>query len=211
MLYGSVGIPHRLILFYIKPNILIPQMTQDNCYLLGYIVRTHGTAGNVVIYLDVDYPDDYEDLETVYVEIKGELVPYFVDDINLQKQSNAIVRFEDVDTIAKAQALVGSSLYLPLEELEELDEDEFYYHEIKGFTVVDESKGELGIVREVYSLNGQDLIAMDYQGTEVLIPTANDIVLKADKANKSLLVNLPEGLLEVYLDNSSKNVPDDAD
>ena len=211
MLYGSVGVPHRLILFYTEPKFEIPQMTQDNCYLLGYIVRTHGTAGNVVIYLDVDYPDDYEDLETVYVEIKGELVPYFIEDINLQKQSNAIVTFEDVDTIVKAQALVGSSLYLPLEELSELGEDEFYYHEIKGFKVVDKTLGELGIVREVYSLNGQDLIAMDYQGSEVLIPTANDIVIKADKEAKSLLVNLPEGLLEVYLDNSSESIPDDAD
>lgn len=186
-------------------------MTQDNCYLLGYIVRTHGTAGNVVIYMDVDYPDDYEDLETVYIEIKGELVPYFIDDLNLQKQNNAIVTLEDVDTIAKAQALVGSSLYLPLEDLQPLGDDEFYYHEIKGFKVVDSVKGELGVVREVYSLNGQDLIAMDYQGAEVLIPTANDIVVKADKLNKALLVNLPEGLLEVYLDNSSENTPDDAD
>ncbi|MCE6989347.1 ribosome maturation factor RimM [Dyadobacter sp. CY323] len=188
-------------------------MTQDNCYLLGYIVRTHGTAGNVVIYLDVDYPDDYEDLESVYVEIKGELVPYFIEDINLQKQSNAIVRFEDVNTIEKAQALVGNSLYLPLEDLQELGEEEFYYHEIKGYTVIDQTKGELGIVREVYSLNGQDLIAMDYMGTEVLIPTAVDIVLKADKEKKHLFVNLPEGLLEVYLseDSESENVPDDAD
>ncbi|TLU99350.1 ribosome maturation factor RimM [Dyadobacter luticola] len=188
-------------------------MTQDNCFLLGYIVRTHGTAGNVVIYLDVDYPDDYEDLESIFVEVKGELVPYFVEDINLQKQNNAIVRFEDVDTIAKAQPLVGNSLYLPLEELAELDEHEFYYHDIKGFTVVDEVKGELGIVQEVYSLNGQDLIAMEYEGAEVLIPTAVDIVLKADKENKKLMVNLPEGLLEVYLSSETdpENAPDDAD
>ncbi|CAG5068310.1 Ribosome maturation factor RimM [Dyadobacter sp. CECT 9623] len=187
-------------------------MTQDNCFLLGYIVRTHGTAGNVVIFLDVDYPDDYDGLESVYVEIKGELVPYFIQDINLQKQSNAIVSFEDVDTMAKAQALVGSSLYLPLENLEPLGEEDFYYHEIKGYTVVDQTIGELGIIREVYSLNGQDLIAMDYQGTEILIPTAVEIVLKADKLNKQLLVNLPEGLLDVYLDkDSAANTPDDAD
>lgn len=108
-------------------------MTQENCYLLGYIVRTHGTSGNVVIYLDVDYPDDYEDLESVFVEIKGELVPYFIESLNLQKQSNAIVTFEDINTIEKAQALVGSSLYLPLESLEELDGDAFYYHDIRGF------------------------------------------------------------------------------
>ncbi|SKB93138.1 ribosome maturation factor RimM [Dyadobacter psychrophilus] len=187
-------------------------MTQDNCYLLGYIVRTHGTTGNVVIFLDVDYPEDYEDLDAIYVEIKGELVPYFVENFNLQKQANAIVKFEDVNTIEKAQALVGSSLYLSLDELEELSNEEFYYHEIKGFTVVDQTMGALGVVREVYSLNGQDLIAMDYQGVEVLIPTAADIVLKADKENKQLMVSLPEGLLEVYLDNSdSENTPDDAD
>ena len=68
----------------------------------------------------------------------------------------------------------------------------------------------LGIVKEVYALNGQDLIAMDYKGVEVLIPTSEEIVSKADKGKKELYVSLPEGLLEVYLDNSP-NTPDDAD
>jgi 16S rRNA processing protein RimM len=185
-------------------------LTQDSCYLLGYIVRTHGTGGNVVIFLDVDDPDDYDGLDSVYVEIKGDLVPYFISSFNIQKQGNAIVTFEDVDTIEKAQALVGSSLYLSLDELEELGDERFYYHEIKGFVVVDEVMGVLGIVKEVYSLNGQDLIAMDYKNVEVLIPTVHDIVLKADKENKQLLVQLPEGLLDVYLDNSTVT-PDDAD
>ena len=183
-------------------------MTQDNCYLLGYIVRTHGTSGNVVIFLDVDYPEDYEDLDAVYVEIRGELVPYFISNFNLQKQANAIVSFEDVNTIEKGQALVGSSLYLSLDELDELGEEEFYYHEIKGYTVVDETKGELGIVREVYSLNGQDLIAMDYQGKEVLIPINSDIVRTVDRANQKLNVALPDGLLEIYMEEDSKDKPE---
>lgn len=186
-------------------------MTQDNCYLLGYIVRTHGTSGNVMIYLDVNDPSDYEELDAVFVEIKGELVPYFIEDFNLQKQNNAIVTFEDVNTIEKAQSLVGSSLYLSLEDLEELGDEEFYYHEIKGFRVVDEKEGELGIVKEVYEVNGQDLISMQYKGVEVLIPTVNDIVIRADKENQKLIVNLPEGLLEVYMDESSETTPDDAD
>ncbi|PWJ59269.1 16S rRNA processing protein RimM [Dyadobacter jejuensis] len=186
-------------------------MNQDNCFLLGYIVRTHGMAGNLVFFLDVDDPSDYEDLETVFVELKGELVPYFIEDLNLQKQSNAIVTFEDVDTIEKAQALVGASLYLPIDHLQSLDDDQFYYHEIKGYQVSDQELGALGVVEEVYSLNGQDLINMKYKGAEVLIPTANDIVLKADKSQKILFVNLPEGLLDVYLDTESENIADDAD
>ncbi|WP_025763941.1 ribosome maturation factor RimM [Dyadobacter tibetensis] len=186
-------------------------MTQDNCFLLGYIVRTHGMSGNVVFFMDVDDAYDYDDLETVFVELKGELVPYFIDDLNIQKQNNAIVSLEEVDTIEKAQALVGASLYLPLDELEELEEGKFYYHEIKGYQVLDKELGMLGIVREVYSLNGQDLISMDYKGAEVLIPTAHDIVLKADKEQNTLFVNLPEGLLDVYLNDESENIADDAD
>ena len=179
-------------------------MAHENYYLLGYIVRTHGTKGDVTIHLDVDYPEDYEEVESIFVEIKGELVPYFVEDMNIQKQNKAIVRLEDVDSIEQAQALVGSALYMPIEELEELGEGGFYYHQIQGYTVVDGALGELGIIRAIYTPNTQDLIAMDYQGSEVLIPIVDDIVLSADHEKKQVLVKLPEGLLDVYLGPSSE-------
>jgi 16S rRNA processing protein RimM len=187
-------------------------LTHDNYYLLGYIVRTHGTKGDITIHLDVDFPEDYQEMESVFVEIKGELVPYFVEDVNIQKQSKAIVRLEDVDTIEQAQALVGSSLFLPIEELEELGEGGFYYHQIQGYTVSDATLGELGEIKAIYTPNSQDLIAMEYQGSEVLIPIVDDIVLSADHEKKLVLVNLPEGLLDVYLnpDQDDEN-PEEAD
>jgi 16S rRNA processing protein RimM len=178
-------------------------LAHDNYYLLGYIVRTHGTKGDVTIHLDVDYPEDYAEVDSIFVEIKGELVPYFVEDMNIQKQNKAIVRLEDVDSIEQAQALVGNALYMPIEELEDLGEGGFYYHQIQGYTVVDEVMGELGIIRAIYTPNTQDLIAMDYQGSEVLIPIVDDIVLSADHEKKQVRVKLPEGLLEVYLNPDS--------
>ncbi len=184
-------------------------MTQEDCYLLGYIVRTHGLKGEVSIFLDVDYPEDYEDMESVFIAIKGQLVPYFIESINIQRQNKAIVRLEGIATIEAAQALVGSSLFLPEDTLDELEEGEFYYHQLPGYTVVDRIQGALGTVRTVYTPNAQDLIAMDYQGHEVLIPVVDGIVDKADHEKKEVYVNLPEGLLEVYL--SEDNQPDDAD
>ncbi|GHB58858.1 ribosome maturation factor RimM [Persicitalea jodogahamensis] len=173
-------------------------MTQDDCYLLGYIVKSHGTKGQLVFHLDVDYPEEYEELESVFLEIKGDLIPYFVESFNLQKKGRSIVQLEGVDTMEKALALVGTSLFMPLETLEELDDEGFYYHEIQGFEVLDENLGALGTVREVYSVATQNLIALDYQGSEVLIPIVDGIVLKADRKKKQVLVSLPEGLLEVY-------------
>lgn len=186
-------------------------MTQEDCYLLGYIVKSHGTKGQVVFHLDVDYPEDYEEMESVFIEIKGALVPYFIEDINIQKQSRAIIQLEEIDTMEKAQALVGSALYLPLDTLEELEEGQFYYHEIKGFKVIDQNHGPLGLIRDVYSVASQNLIALDYNGTEVLIPIVDNIVLKADRENNILLVNLPEGLLDVYTQAGTKEEADDQD
>ena len=186
-------------------------MTKDDCYLLGYIVKTHGTKGQLVFHLDVDYPEEYEGLESVFLETKGELIPYFVESFNLQKKGRAIVQLEGLDTMEKALALVGTSLFMPLDTLEELDNEQFYYHEIQGFEVLDQNLGTLGTIREVYSVATQNLIALDYQGSEVLIPIVEGIVLKADRQQKQVLVNLPEGLLEVYTGGGDDETERDGD
>lgn len=184
-------------------------MDKENCYLLGYAVRTHGLKGEISIFLDVDYPEDYEELDSVFVETRGQLIPYIVTRINIQQKGKAIVKLETVDTIDMAQALVGASLFLPEDVLDDLEDGGFYYHQILGYTVVDATLGKLGSVRTVYTPNAQDLIAMDFEGNEVLIPVVNEIVDKANHEAREIYVNLPEGLLEIYKNNN--DTPDDAD
>lgn len=184
-------------------------MTKDDCYQVGHITKTHGVNGELVLFLDVDQPDEYADLESVLLEVKGELIPYFIESIAIVKGSRAIVAFEDVDTIEQAERLINCGAYLPLSELEPItDETRFYFHEIVGYQVVDASAGELGIVQGVYAMNAQDLITMDYQGKEVLIPINSDIVRTVDRASKKLNVVLPEGLLDIYMNENGKDTPE---
>ncbi|MFN4147510.1 MAG: ribosome maturation factor RimM [Runella sp.] len=186
-------------------------MQHDDCFQLGHITRTHGTKGEVVIYLDVDYPEDYADMESVFVEIKGQLIPYFLRSINIQKGNKAIVKFEEIDSIEAATPLINAALFLPEDTLDTLEEDQFYYHEIIGFNVEDIQKGTLGTVSTVYSMDIQDLIAMNYQNQEVLIPVNEDIVTRVDRQNRILHVNLPEGLLEIYTQPSATEADDSDD
>lgn len=184
-------------------------MTKDDCYQLGHITKTHGVSGELVLFLDVDTPAEYADLASVLLEIKGELIPYFIESIAIVKGNRAIVAFEDVDTIEQAERLINCGAFMPLEELEPItDETRFYFHEIVGYQVVDAQAGELGTVRGVYAMNAQDLIAMDYQGKEVLIPINSDIVRTVDRTNQKLNVNLPDGLLEIYMADDSNNKPE---
>lgn len=178
-------------------------MNQDDCFQLGYILRTHGLVGEVQVHLDVDDPAEYDELDSVFVEQKGQLVPYFVESIAV-RGNKAIVAFEDVETLEQAQALVGNALWLPLDNLPDLDEKRFYFHEIGDFTVIDAARGTLGTVITVYSLPQQDLIAMQYRGQEVLIPITDTIVTGVNREQRELYVSLPEGLLEVYLDDAAE-------
>lgn len=173
-------------------------MNKKDCFELGYITKTHGLDGEVIFFLDVDDTDAYLNLDAVFLEIKGNLVPYFIESISKHKE-RFIVALEDVDTVEDAEALKGSALYLPLTALPKLEEGQFYYHDIIGFTVVDKQLGDLGTVTDVYTGGSQDVIAMKYKGVEVLIPVSDDIVGDAVFEKKQLLVNLPEGLLDVYL------------
>lgn len=173
-------------------------MTKDNCFLLGKITKTHGVKGELIIWLDVDFPEDYEEMESIFLEVKGELVPYFIEDLQI-RGSKSIIKFEEIDSFDDAKKLVDCDVYLPEDNLPELNEDQFYYHEIIGFDVVDASHGKLGKIIGVFENNSQDLIGMEYQGVEVLIPISDEIVKTIDREKKELHTAMPEGLLEVYL------------
>ena len=175
-------------------------MRIDDCYQLGYVIKTHGLHGEISVLLDVDFPEAYQNLESVFVAQPGSdtLVPFFVESIAV-RQNKAIVKLEEVDTIEQAEALPKARLFLPLSSLPPLKGDQFYYHEIIGFAVEDGQQGRLGTVHDVYESSGQDMIVMHYREKEVFIPINDDIVRRVDRDQSVVHVQLPEGLLDVYL------------
>ncbi|MEH0157859.1 ribosome maturation factor RimM [Limibacter armeniacum] len=174
-------------------------MTKDDCFELGYITKTHGLDGEVLFFLDVNDPTAYNELDTVFIEERGQLVPYFIESMVTHKD-RFIVKLEDIDALEAAETLRGAQLFLPLAVLPELEDGQFYYHEVIGYTVVDQQQGKLGTVKNVYTNAAQDIINMSYKGKEVLIPVTDDIVIRANHDTKELEVNLPEGLVDVYME-----------
>lgn len=173
-------------------------MDVESCFQLGYIIKPHGIQGSLLLFLDTDYPEDYENLESVFVEINQKLVPFFIHTIKI-REKRAIVQFENVNTIDEAERLKGLPLYLPLEYLSPLEEGQFYYHDVIGFLIVDESGREIGKVVNVLELNGNDLFTVDHHGQEILIPVQDDFIREVDHKARKIHMQLPEGLLELYL------------
>lgn len=173
-------------------------MAKQEYFELGALAKPHGIKGALHAFLDVDDPYEYEELTSVFVQEGQELVPYFIVDIQIKTNLNLIF-FEGIDSVDKAKELVGKKLFLPMSFLPKLKENQFYYHEIIGYQVEDQHLGLLGTVKEVVSLGAQEVLVMNYQNREVLIPLTDEIIPKVNKKEKIVYSNLPDGLLEIYL------------
>lgn len=176
-------------------------MDKKDFYFLGKIVKTSGYLGNLVFFFDVDNIEYYKDLEAVFVDSFGELIPFAIQSITIRNNNTAFVKLEDVDAEEEAIALVGSDVLLPLSYLPPLSGNKFYYHEIIGFKVMDKKKGAIGHITSVIDQGPQDIFVIDYNGVEILLPINDDIILDVQREKRSIIVQAPEGLIDIYLPN----------
>lgn len=175
-------------------------MQHTDCFQLGYVAKLHGFKGEVSLFLDVTNPNDYETLDAVFIDINGQLTPFFVESFVLKNKGFASVKFEGVTTENDAKALLRKNCYLPLSILPELDEKHFYDHEIEGFKVIDSAYGEAGIITQVIDLSVNPLLQIMNGDTEILIPFIPNLIERVDRKNKSLYINAPAGLIEMYME-----------
>ncbi len=174
-------------------------MKKEDCFFLGKIVKKYSYKGELLVKLDTDEPELYENMASVFVEVRNNLVPFFIESSQLHKSELLRIKFEDVDTEGDAEALLKCDLYLPLEFLPKLDDDKFYFHEIIGFQIDDKNFGPVGIIKAVNDLTAQSLFEIDRNGIEILIPMNDEFIVKVDKPNRTIIVETPEGLIDLYL------------
>ena len=170
----------------------------DDYFYLGNITKIHGNNGEITAHLDVDNPLEYQTLDMAFVSINNALIPYFIESIKILN-NKAIIAFEGVDDIEKASALVKAELYLPLSLLPKLTGNKFYYHEVIGFTLIDEQFGEIGSLKEILDYPNQSVMQVFHNDKEVLIPINDNIITNVDREKKTIRVKAPEGLIEIYL------------
>ena len=169
----------------------------DDLIVIGRAVRTHGLKGEIVAELLTDFPERFEDVdELVLVAPSGEQKPGQLEDFWFQKD-RVVLKLAGYDDVDQAKSLVGYEFAVPDSERVALEDDEFYDWELEGCTVK-AGDTSIGQVRSVLKTGGTEiLVVSDDSGKEQLVPLAAEIVVKIDTAAKVILIDPPEGLLEL--------------
>ena len=172
-------------------------MRKEDCFYLGKIVKKYSFKGEVILKLDTDEPDIYENLDAVFLDLGKNLLPFFIKTSLLQKGNQLRIRFEDINNESDADGILKTDVYLPLNLLPKLIGDQFYFHEIIGFKLEDINYGEVGIITSINDKTAQDLFVIEKETVEILIPMIDDFIKKIDRKNKKVIVETPEGLIEM--------------
>jgi 16S rRNA processing protein RimM len=171
--------------------------SSDDLLLIARAVKTHGLKGEVVAELLTDFPERFDDVdELILISPTGERKQAELEGHRFQKD-RVVLKLTGYDDVDAAKQLVGFSFAVPESERVPLEADEFYDWELEGCTV---KVGEqaIGKVRAVMRTGGAEILVIDDEGgNERLVPLAASIVVQIDTAGKTIVVDPPEGLLEL--------------
>ncbi|RYE29513.1 MAG: 16S rRNA processing protein RimM [Sphingobacteriaceae bacterium] len=174
-------------------------MTTDDCFRIGTVTKTRGLKGELQVFIDFDEPEKLK-FKSLFLEIGGKLVPYFITLFKLPMKNVAYLQLEDIDTIEKAALLVKKDVFLPNKIKPKKKKSEFGLKDLLHFIAVDENEGELGEIIEIQEYPQQFIATVPYKNREVLFPLNENIIKNIDVVKGVVLIDLPEGLLDVYLD-----------
>lgn len=173
-------------------------MKIEDSFYIGYITKTKGLKGELQLFFEYPEPNNLE-LDTLFIEINGKLIPYFVSQVKPQPNQTANIYLEDIDVVEKAEKLVRKKVYLPKSKMPERNPEEFLITDLKGFLVIDENQGELGEIIDIHEYPQQYVAVVPHQFREILFPLNDEFIIEIDENKGVLHVNLPEGLIDLYL------------
>ena len=171
---------------------------KDEFFYLGTLTRPFGLKGGLCAFFDTDNPERYTQLDALFLDLDGEKIPYTVEHIAYRGNNQFVIKFDGIGP-NECREFAQVELYLPLSQLPPLDGNRFYFHEVIGFTVIDERLGEIGTCQDFLEVSNNPIMQVDHNGTEILIPASQQFVTQVDRENRILHVSTPEGLVEIYL------------
>ena len=177
------------------------QINKEDCVEVGYIQKPHGLKGEVILVFEKEYEETIEELEFLFVEIDGGLVPYHIEDegLNFRTDESAICKLEFVDTLSKAKDMVGSKVYV-FDHAVIDSEDQGIASTLIGMRIFDAKFGDIGLISRVDDFSGNLVITVDHPRAEIMIPLSDEVITSVDEEKREMHLNCPNGLIEIYLD-----------
>lgn len=163
---------------------------------IGYISKTHGLKGHVILRLNELVRIDEEAIKSVFLEINGSQVPYFIEECR-PTNTGYILKLETINFVDTSKKLIGKKAFALTDFI--LEEEESL-KEFIGYTIIDSKLGNIGVIADVDEKTDNVIVKVIHPtGAEIILPFNDDFIIEIDDDLKTIEFNAPEGLIEMYL------------
>ena len=166
---------------------------EEEVFQIGKLGKTHGVKGEISFLFDDDVFDRV-DADYLILKIDGILVPFFIEEYRFKSDSNALMKFEGIDTQERARELTGTDVYFP-RNLADSDDGTLTWSVLVGFDIIDADSGRT--VGRIASVDDSTLNILFCLDDGRLIPASEDLIIAVDQQARSLTMHIPAGLLEL--------------
>ena len=171
-------------------------MAYTSDILLGRITKVSGYEGAVTVRLEKIFFENIPQMESVFLEIEGRLVPFFISDSDYTGADILKLRFEGYGSVDKISEFIGCRIFLTTGMTDDNQPEDI--QSFLGYQVVIQDNKLLGVIRELIFNPGQMLLSiLSEKNKEILIPFHEDFIVKIDKKKKTIVMDIPEGLTEI--------------
>ena len=182
-------------IFYFTP---VKQIRKEKLSRIGFISRSHGYKGKLSCVTDIARPEKLIKLDFLFIMVNGLPVPFSIEEIEVNN-TDFFVKLEYIESDVEAKKYLGKELYA--EKIRENKKNVIMsWKDLKGYKAIDETYGELDVITEVLEYPTQYIGKCMVNEKEVLFPLNDDVVTEIDDSEKIIYLDLPEGLLDIYLE-----------
>jgi 16S rRNA processing protein RimM len=172
----------------------------NNYFSIGKLVSVFGLQGEFILKHSLGKRNALSGVDAIFLEErKNSFIPYFVQKTSGKDHEHVFIKLEGVDTKEAARKLVQTPVYLAEEDFKKQASSSSPLSML-GYTIHDKEHGELGAIEEVIEMPMQVLVKITYKEKELLLPLNEQSLIKVDKKRQVVEVDLPEGLLDIYLE-----------
>ncbi|HAS90009.1 MAG TPA: 16S rRNA processing protein RimM [Desulfovibrio sp.] len=173
--------------------------------VVAEVVKPHGLRGEVCIESHADSPFLFDEVPCLYLAKKGQKPRRFVVRSSRKHKGRMLLTFKGVEGRDQAENLRGMEVLVRESDLPDTGDDEVYMYELEGMSVELEDGTVVGTISNFILAPGQETwVISSAEGKEILFPAVEEFVLSVDPDNERIVVDPPEGLLDIYLSESGK-------
>ncbi len=170
----------------------------EDFFLIGTLSKTHGVSGEFLLVLNDLHPDTISEMESVFIEFDGLLVPFFVSGVTARNATSVLVKFDSIESEDHASEFVHCKVYSQEVITRDDDDVRMTFQTLHGYAVVDKHMGDIGNIDKFLDLPDNPLLRIMFKKREIFLPLQEEFIERIDHEKKILFIHAPEGLIDIY-------------